>query len=254
MSANAYQYGNSKKFKNRAIGAGLVVGIHIVLLWALENGTAQKAVTHIKKTVEAVILPPPVKPPEPLKPELRPEPPPQKVAEPPKPKAPPPPPAQPPPQLPQPAQPKIEPPIAAVPSPAPSPIAVPAPSPAPPSPPTPASAPTPTPAPLPTPAPTPAPAKPAVQATASLAKSACAEPDYPSASASAREEGSVIIEFQIGADGKVLKSTIISSSGFKRLDEAARAAFSKCRFTPAQIDGVPVIGTTKVRYNWTIDN
>jgi TonB family protein len=47
------------------------------------------------------------------------------------------------------------------------------------------------------------------------------------------EEGTVTLKFLIGVDGKVIQADIEKTSGFTRLDEAARNALSKCQFRPA---------------------
>jgi periplasmic protein TonB len=239
--------------KNQLIGAGVVLSIHIVFFWALQSGVAQKSFETIKKTVEAkIILEPKV--------EVRPEPPKlaPKVevkaakAEPkPEPKS------EPkivPPKLDKPLEPpKVAPPIveapvviAAVPSPAPSPVSVPLPAAA--------TVPTPTPTPAATPTVIASPAQPkaAPKTGATLAKGTCEEPDYPPISLRAKEEGAVLLEFTVSPEGKVVQSKVLSSSGFPRLDEAARNAFSKCKFSPATTDGQAVQGSTRFRYNWTL--
>jgi periplasmic protein TonB len=244
MSEQTYGTRPNKFSNGQLLGAGLVVGIHIVFFWALQSGVAQKSFEKIKKTVEAKIIiepkvevkpePPKIEPKvEPkveVKPKLEPKVTPPKPLEPPKVAAPP----------------AVEAPpiIAAVPSPAPSPIAVPAPAPVPVTVPTPAAP--------PAPVVVTAPAKAVAKTGATLPKGSCEEPDYPAISARAKEEGSVLLEFTVSAEGKVVQSKVLSSSGFPRLDEAAKAAYSKCKFSPATTDGQPVQGTTKVRYNWTL--
>ena len=47
---------------------------------------------------------------------------------------------------------------------------------------------------------------------------------YPDASRNAEEEGAVTVGFYVDIDGKVKDSRIEKSSGFRRLDEAARQA------------------------------
>jgi periplasmic protein TonB len=223
------------------------VGIHIVFFWALQSGVAQKSFEKIKNTVEAKIIiepkveikpePPKVQPKVEIKPKVEP-----KI----EPKVTPPKPIEPPKVT---APPIVEAPpvIAAVPSPAPSPIAVPAPVVT--VPPVVAAPPAAPPVSAPVVA---APAKAVAKTGATLAKGSCEEPDYPPVSARAREEGSVLLEFTVSPEGKVVQSKVISSSGFPRLDEAAKAAYSRCKFTPATRDGQPIQDSTKVRYNWTL--
>jgi periplasmic protein TonB len=240
MSEQTYGNRPNKFSSGQLIGAGLVVGIHIVFFWALQSGVAQKSFEKIKKTVEAKIIiepkvevkpePPKIEPKTEVKPKVELKVTPPKPIEPPKVVAPP----------------VVEAPpvIAAVPSPAPSPIAIPPPAPAP--------VVVQAPAPPPTPVVVAAPAKVIAKTGATLPKGSCEEPDYPAISARAKEEGSVLLEFTVSAEGKVIQSKVLSSSGFPRLDEAAKAAYGKCKFSPATSDGQPVQGTTKVRYNWTL--
>ncbi len=58
-------------------------------------------------------------------------------------------------------------------------------------------------------------------------------PVYPSLSRRLREEGIVVLEILIKADGTVGEIKIKSSSGFKRLDETAAKAVSQWRYSPA---------------------
>ena len=62
-------------------------------------------------------------------------------------------------------------------------------------------------------------------------------PVYPSLSRRLREEGIVVLEILIKADGTVGEIKIKSSSGFKRLDETAAKAVSQWRYLPATQGG-----------------
>jgi periplasmic protein TonB len=53
-------------------------------------------------------------------------------------------------------------------------------------------------------------------------------------------------------DGKVVEIKIIKSSGFSRLDEAAKQAFGQCEFNPGTVDGVPEKTTATVQYEFRI--
>ncbi len=81
----------------------------------------------------------------------------------------------------------------------------------------------------------------------------CAKPDYPSASRRLEEEGTVSLKFLIGADGRVLQAEIEKTSGFPRLDEAARNALSKCQFRPGTIDGRPEQSWASIKYTWRLE-
>jgi protein TonB len=98
------------------------------------------------------------------------------------------------------------------------------------------------------------PAAPAVHTGAAIQPGAhCAKPDYPSASRRFEEEGSVALRFLIDTDGKVLKTEIDKSSGFPRLDEAARNALSKCQFRPGTVDGKPEQSWANITYKWRLE-
>ena len=82
---------------------------------------------------------------------------------------------------------------------------------------------------------------------------ACAKPEYPSRAIRAGWEGLVDLEFLIGADGRVVESNIVKSSGHDLLDSAARDALSLCRFVPGTVDGKPERSSAHIRYNWRLD-
>jgi TonB family protein len=77
----------------------------------------------------------------------------------------------------------------------------------------------------------------AQNSAAVVSASNCDAPEYPSDSKRLEEEGTVRLKLLVGVDGKVLESVVEKSSGFKRLDEAARLSLSKCQFKPATIEG-----------------
>lgn len=102
--------------------------------------------------------------------------------------------------------------------------------------------------------PTAEPAVPAIRTGAAIQAGAhCAKPDYPSASRRMEEEGTVTLKFLIGTDGKVLQADIEKSSGFSRLDEAARNALSKCQFRPGTVDGKPEQSWASIKYTWRLE-
>ena len=99
-----------------------------------------------------------------------------------------------------------------------------------------------------------APTAPAIRTGAVIQPGAhCAKPDYPSASRRMEEEGTVTLKFLIGVDGKVMQADIEKSSGFKRLDEAARNALSKCQFRPGTVDGKPEQSWASIKYTWRLE-
>ena len=205
--------------RKHVIGLTAVVVLHGLLFWAINSGLARKFVKVIKGPVEAVLL-------EETKPEIPPPPPPPK-------NLPPPPPSYVPPVDIQVAAPTPVNAIAAV-SNTPQPVAPPSPLPVQ------MSAP-------------PAPPAPPVQTAAVISASSCEKPEYPSASKRLEEEGTVQLKFLVGADGKVIESAVEKSSGFRRLDEAARAGLSKCQFKPAAVDGKPQQSWASMKYTWRLE-
>ena len=81
----------------------------------------------------------------------------------------------------------------------------------------------------------------------------CAKPEYPALSRRKEEEGSVQLKFYIGVQGQVLDSQIEKSSGYARLDEAARTALAQCQFKPGAIDGKPEPSWASLKYTWRLD-
>jgi protein TonB len=112
-----------------------------------------------------------------------------------------------------------------------------------------AVAPTPPPAPI---APPGVPVAPARTAAVVDARG-CPKPTYPPASIRANETGSVVLNFLIDVDGKVLESKVERSSGHRRLDEAARAGLGICKFRPATADGRPERAWARIQYDWRLE-
>ena len=81
----------------------------------------------------------------------------------------------------------------------------------------------------------------------------CEKPAYPPASVRANEVGLVRLSFLIDTDGKVLDSKVERSSGFRRLDEAARAGLGMCRFRPATVNGKAERSWGRIEYVWKLE-
>ncbi len=60
------------------------------------------------------------------------------------------------------------------------------------------------------------------------------KPDYPRGARQRGEEGDVKLELRISARGVVEAVTVVTSSGYSELDEAAKRAVKTARFTPAK--------------------
>lgn len=192
----------------------MVIALHAVLLWLIQSGLARQAFTLTQESVVALLLTDAAPPPPPV---VAPKTPPPKT---------------------------LPPPVTQLPTATTAPIittpAVPATSNIAPVAPSQSTAPS---------APTPS-----IRTGAAIQPGAsCAKPDYPSASRRLEEEGTVSLKFLIGVDGRVLQAEIEKTSGFPRLDEAARNALSKCQFRPGTIDGKPEQSWASIRYTWRLE-
>jgi protein TonB len=75
---------------------------------------------------------------------------------------------------------------------------------------------------------------------------------YPHESLKAREQGTVMLLVLVGVDGKVEDIRIDKSSGFTRLDRAARDAVKLWNFNPAHHGGVAQRAWAKVPISFTL--
>lgn len=203
----------------RLAGLGAVAALHVAAVYALATGLGHQAVEFLRAPMETRIVAE-LKPPEP--PKVEPPPPPPKAVKPPPPSYTPPP--------------KVR--VQAPPPPA----AITA---------TTEVAPT---APTPPPVTAPAPVEvPVVKVAPAIDQARyCPPPQYPPAARRAGESGAVVLRFLIEADGSVVDSLVDTSSGFERLDEAARTALAACRFKPGSVDGRPERSWARIRYVWKL--
>ncbi|MFM7503003.1 MAG: energy transducer TonB [Betaproteobacteria bacterium] len=214
----------------RATGLTIAVVVHIAIAYALVSGLARKVVEVIKQPLETKIIeevkPPPPKPPPPL-------PPPPKMTAPP-------PPFVPPPeiQIATPPPPNV---ISAVTS-----------KPPPPAPFVPAP-----PAPLAPPAPKAAPAPPAPPPSypASIDSKTCSNSDefYPRQSRQLNETGTVVLRFVVEANGTLSSVDVEKSSGYRRLDQAARKLLETCKFKPGMVNGKLEKSSATLEVVWKLD-
>jgi len=215
--------------QRHAVGIALVLALHLLLLWAIQSGLSREVTRKIQVVADVLLISQQPKAPEP---------------------PPPPPPSQKslpnPPRSPVPAAaPAAESPVLAPPSINAVTVAPSAPAPVVPSAPTAVASPV-------APAP-PAPRSEPVRTAAVVNAAQCEKPEYPSASRRMEEEGTVHLRFLVGVDGRVIQSEIEKSSGFKRLDDAARAGLAKCQFRPATVDGKPEQAWAHMRYTWRLE-
>jgi protein TonB len=225
------------KTQRNLLVAGSVLLLHVGAVWALQSGLVRRAVEIVApETIMAVLIEP--EPPQVVTP-------PKAVETPP-----------PPPVAPRVVKHQALPPAhRPAPMPAPQPVARPAPEPAPEAP---LAAPTqvalaPITQPVAQAAPPAPPAPPAPVVVAKAAPAAPtpvelpvsdaeylqnAKPAYPAISRKLREQGKVVVEVLIGADGSAQQAKVQASSGFDRLDAAALATVQRWRYVPGKKGGV----------------
>ncbi len=92
-----------------------------------------------------------------------------------------------------------------------------------------------------------------VRTAAVVDANTCEKPSYPAASLRSNEVGTVRLSFLIDVDGRVIDSKVERSSGSRRLDQAARAGLSLCKFKPGTVNGKPERTWGRIDYVWKIE-
>jgi len=77
-------------------------------------------------------------------------------------------------------------------------------------------------------------------------------PEYPKGARQRGEQGDVLLEIHVGADGGVDDVKVVRSSGFAELDAAAMKAVRAARFAPARSDGHPVASTARLSLSFRL--
>ena len=98
-----------------------------------------------------------------------------------------------------------------------------------------------------------APAAPAAPADRELAAIDQPRPPYPAAATRAREEGTVVVRVDVGADGVPTDAKVETSSRSRDLDRAAVEAVKGWKFEPALKDGKPVAASANVPVEFKLD-
>jgi TonB family protein len=82
----------------------------------------------------------------------------------------------------------------------------------------------------------------------------CKNIEYPSASWRLEEEGTARIKVHLSKDGEVLKSELLKSTGYRRLDEAAKALLSnQCQFEKLNIGNELIAFSIVFDYTWDME-
>jgi len=79
-------------------------------------------------------------------------------------------------------------------------------------------------------------------------------PAYPRIALRLQQQGSVLLELEVDAAGRVVAVHVLESSGFERLDEAARQGVLAWRFEPALRDGEPVAERFRHRIQFVLES
>lgn len=79
-------------------------------------------------------------------------------------------------------------------------------------------------------------------------------PSYPDGARQRGEQGEVVLEIRVGADGSVEDVNVVSTSGFGELDAAAVRAVRAARFTPAKSGGESVASSARLSLTFRLRN
>jgi protein TonB len=77
-------------------------------------------------------------------------------------------------------------------------------------------------------------------------------PDYPEEARQMRQQGVVLVNVEVDADGRAGEVSVSRSSGYPQLDEAAVRAVRRWRFEPARAGGLPVSSRVEVPVRFSL--
>lgn len=80
-----------------------------------------------------------------------------------------------------------------------------------------------------------------------------ASPAYPALSRRLGEEGKLVLRVELDETGRISKATVVESSGYSRLDNAALSAVKTWRCRPATRDGRAVPAIALQPFNFVIE-
>ena len=78
-------------------------------------------------------------------------------------------------------------------------------------------------------------------------------PEYPMLSMRMNEQGKVILQVELGEDGRVTNATIKSTSGYPRLDSAALNTVKTWRCKPSMRNGIAMRAVALQPFNFTLE-
>jgi len=106
---------------------------------------------------------------------------------------------------------------------------------------------------VPEPVPVPAPTGPVTLSTKlSVTCPELSPPSYPSLSRRLGEEGKLVLRVELDENGHVSTASVVESSSYKRLDEAALAAVKTWRCNPSLRNGQPVKAVALQPFNFVL--
>jgi len=77
-------------------------------------------------------------------------------------------------------------------------------------------------------------------------------PDYPKGARQRGEQGEVVLEIRVDADGAVSEAKVVVSSGYAELDGAAVRAVEKAKFRPAKSGDRSVASTARLKLDFRL--
>ena len=102
----------------------------------------------------------------------------------------------------------------------------------------------------PPPPPEPAPLQAKIDAQPSPVKTI--RPVYPTGARQRKEEGDVVLELSVSAQGRVTAASVAKSCGYPELDDAALRAARKARFVPAKSGASSVAATVRITISFQL--
>ena len=78
------------------------------------------------------------------------------------------------------------------------------------------------------------------------------KPEYPKGARQRGEQGDVVLEIRVNAEGLVDDVKVAESSGFAELDEAAVRAAKAAKFSPARSGHAPVVSTARLKLQFKL--